>query len=134
MAIIKIPVITDYILIVDDNVEFTSLLKTILESEGEVDIAHDGDEGLNKLSGQNYDLVVSDIDMPITDGLTFYLKAVKKYPALKGKFLFITGNASPESLAFFKKHGIEYLLKPPMIKEIRISAKKILVLKNTHSS
>jgi two-component system, cell cycle response regulator CpdR len=133
MAIIKIPVVTDYILIVDDNVEFTILLKAILDGEGEVDIAYDGEDGLEKLSEQNYDLVVSDIDMPIIDGLAFYLKAVQNYPAIKGKFLFMTGDASPERLGFFKEHGIEHLLKPSSVKEIRIAAKKILVLKNNPS-
>ena len=63
-----------------------------MDCEGEIDIAHDEEEGMNKLSRQDYDLVISDIDMPIMDGLNFYLKAVKKYPSLKGKFLFMTGD------------------------------------------
>lgn len=133
MAIIKIPVVKDCILIVDDNVEITNLIKTILDCEGEIDIAHDGEEGMNKLSRQDYDLVISDIDMPIMDGLNFYLKAVKKYPSLKGKFLFMTGDVSLERTAFFKEHGIEHFLKPSSVKEIRIAAQNILVLKSPSS-
>ena len=134
MAIIKIPVVTDYILIVDDNVQFTRLEKAILDDDGEVHIAYDGEEAFNKLGEQNYDLVVSDVDMPIMDGLSFYRKAIQKYPAIKGKFLFITGDDSPERLAFFKEHGIEHLLKPSSVKEIRIAARKILVLNSPPSS
>jgi two-component system chemotaxis response regulator CheY len=134
MAIIKIPVVTDYILIVDDNVPFTRLAKAILDDEGEVHIVYDGEEAFNKLGEQNYDLVISDVDMPIMDGISFYRKAVQKYPAIKGKFLFMTGDASPECLAFFKECGIEYLLKPSSVTEIRIAARKILVLKSKPSS
>ena len=129
MAIIKIPLITDYILIVDDNVSFVDLLKTVLDDDGEIDVAYDGEEGLKYLATKDYDLVVSDIDMPKMDGITFYHQAIQKHPLIKGKFIFITGYASPERLEFFEAHGIHYFLKPARIKDIRIAARKILLLK-----
>jgi DNA-binding NtrC family response regulator len=132
MAIIKIPVLTDYILIVDDDISHTKLLKKVLDREGEVDVVFHGEDGLKMLSNKDYDLVVSDIDMPGMDGLTFYLHAIQRHPAIKEKFLFMTGDASPERLKFFQDHGIDHFLKPSSVNDIRIAAKRILLLKKTH--
>jgi CheY-like chemotaxis protein len=134
MSIIKIPVLTDYILIVDDNEQVAKFIKSILEGEGEVDVVYEAESGLSKLSEKDYDLVVSDIDMPIMDGLAFYLEASKRHPNIKGRFLFMSGDVSPSRLSFFQKHGIQYFLKPSSVKDIRIAARKILLLKHTPSS
>ncbi|MFH1052268.1 MAG: response regulator [bacterium] len=57
------------ILVVEDSITSRMLLKNILESAGfSVAIAIDGIEGFTKLKEANYDLVVSDIDMPRMNG------------------------------------------------------------------
>ncbi len=60
------------ILIVDDSDDFRSLLKMTLEIEG-YDVADEcnGKEGLAAAKRSEYDLVVSDIDMPVMNGLEF---------------------------------------------------------------
>lgn len=131
MTIIKIPVLTDYILIVDDDVDCAQLMKHILDGDGEIDVVSDGKYALDMIQTKDYDLVVSDVDMPRMDGITFYLKATQKRPDLKGKFLFMTGDISPERQTFFQDHGINHYLKPFSVKDIRIAARKILLLKNT---
>lgn len=127
--IIKAPLLADHILIVDDTEEFAKLLKMMLDGQGQVDLAFNGIEGLQKLDEQDYDLIVTDVEMPVMDGLSFYLRVTQAHPSTKGKFLFMTGDASPERLAFFEKHGIQHLIKPASGKEIRIAAAKILLLK-----
>lgn len=57
------------ILIIDDDVEFTGLLHDLLQLEGyQIEIANNGQEGLNKLSEQ-INLVLLDVMMPVLNGM-----------------------------------------------------------------
>jgi len=68
------------ILVVDDSITTRTLEKGILEANGyEVELAVNGEEGLKKLYSQQFDLVISDIEMPVMDGFTF-LSEIKKNP------------------------------------------------------
>ncbi|MBM4055134.1 MAG: hybrid sensor histidine kinase/response regulator [Planctomycetes bacterium] len=69
------------ILIVEDSITSRMLLKNILESGGyTVKTAVDGIDGLSKLKTEEYDLVVSDVDMPRMNGfaLTAKIRGDKK--------------------------------------------------------
>ncbi len=60
------------ILLVDDSPFFRRLVKTYLEAEGyDVSVAENGQVGLAQLASREFDLVISDIQMPVMDGLTF---------------------------------------------------------------
>lgn len=58
------------ILLIDDDLEFTKLLKEYLAPQGyEIDIAHDGQEGLSiATSNKHYDLILLDVMLPKLDG------------------------------------------------------------------
>ena len=43
-----------------------------------VDLAYDGKEGLKRFEDKQYDLIVSDIDMPVMDGITM-AKKIREY-------------------------------------------------------
>ncbi|WP_409420752.1 response regulator [Pseudaeromonas sp. ZJS20] len=71
------------ILIVDDSLSIRQLVKATLVSEGYGVIdACDGQDALNKLSGQRVNLIISDVNMPIMDGITF-LRTLKSRPEHK---------------------------------------------------
>ena len=58
------------ILIIDDEVEILTLFKDVLESMGhKVEIAIDGESGLEKFRKSNFDLVVMDYRMHGKDGI-----------------------------------------------------------------
>jgi two-component system sensor histidine kinase and response regulator WspE len=58
------------ILVVDDSFTVRELQRKLLDHHGyEVEIAIDGMDGWNALRNGNFDLVVSDIDMPRMDGI-----------------------------------------------------------------
>jgi two-component system chemotaxis response regulator CheY len=59
------------ILIVEDSPTMRQLLVFALRRLKEVDIveAHDGMDGLRKVSGDHFDLALIDINMPVMDGL-----------------------------------------------------------------
>lgn len=71
------------ILIVDDSASIRQVVSLTLKGAGfEVIEASDGRDALNKLTGQRVHLMISDVNMPNMDGLTF-LKEVKARPEYK---------------------------------------------------
>lgn len=61
----------DHILIVDDDIQLASLLREYLQTEGlQVSLAHDGEAGVKMALDAQPDLVVMDVMMPGTDGIT----------------------------------------------------------------
>ena len=59
------------ILVVEDEKKVADFIKRGLEEEGFiVDVAYDGEEGVNKAESTTYNLILMDIMMPKKDGLT----------------------------------------------------------------
>ncbi|MBW1971196.1 MAG: response regulator [Deltaproteobacteria bacterium] len=114
------PVWTENILIVDDEEMISTLIKSLLNREGNIDVANNGEEAINHLEKKFYKLVISDIDMPKMDGLSFYKKSVAKFPTLKKRFLFMSGDLSPERKTFFDENHLKYLSKPMKIKVLTV--------------
>lgn len=73
-----------HILIVDDSKTVRNLVAFIMKKEGfKVTTAEDGLDGLEKLySASEVDLIVSDVNMPRMDGLTF-IKTVREQEAYR---------------------------------------------------
>ncbi|MBU1247934.1 MAG: response regulator, partial [Proteobacteria bacterium] len=73
-----------HILIVDDSKTVRNLVAFIMKKEGfRVTTAEDGLDGLEKLYGAgDVDLVVSDVNMPRMDGLSF-IKTLREQPAYR---------------------------------------------------
>lgn len=79
------------ILVVDDEPEYRLVTKTVLLSEGfKVILAENGEDGLKQLQENQVDMVISDIYMPVMDGIRFH-RAVRAIPRLeKLPFLFVS--------------------------------------------
>lgn len=57
------------ILLCEDNVLNQKLAKSVISNFGfDLDIAHNGEEGIELLSSKEYDLVLMDLQMPVRDG------------------------------------------------------------------
>lgn len=66
------------VLVVDDSLTTRTLEKSILEAAGyEVEIAIDGTDALGRLGQKDFDLVLSDVQMPRLDGVSL-VRAVKQ--------------------------------------------------------
>ncbi len=115
------------ILIVEDDEPIADLLKAILNGEGDIDIVGNGLKGLKRVEKNYYKLIISDVDMPIMNGLEFYEHASKIYPNINERFLFFTGRPSTEITTFFKTNRIEFLTKPSDINVIQEKALNILL-------
>lgn len=71
------------ILIVDDSSSLRSVVNTALSSAGyDVIEACDGKDALTKLNGDKYHLIISDVNMPNMDGISF-VKAMKQNASYK---------------------------------------------------
>jgi CheY-like chemotaxis protein len=69
------------ILLVDDESHYLSLTRDFLEDQGwSVVTAENGEDGLVKLAASQVDIIVSDVYMPLMDGLKFH-KAVRAMAA-----------------------------------------------------
>ena len=72
-----------HLLVVDDSLIARELMKNILIGTGyQVSLARDGQDGLFFLRTHSVDMVLSDIDMPVMDGVSF-LRAVKRDPLFR---------------------------------------------------
>lgn len=70
------------ILAVDDSASMRQMVSFTLKGAGhDVVEASDGQEALNKAKGQKFDLVISDVNMPVMDGITLIreLRALTEY-------------------------------------------------------
>ncbi|UUA74584.1 response regulator [Cellvibrio sp. QJXJ] len=71
------------ILVVDDSASVRQVVGIALRGAGYTVVeASDGKDALNKLDGQKINLVISDVNMPNMDGITF-VKEMKQKPAYK---------------------------------------------------
>lgn len=71
------------ILLVDDSAAVRTVASIALREAGyEVIDAVNGSEALKKLGNERVNLIISDVNMPVMDGITF-LKEVKKHPTSK---------------------------------------------------
>ena len=92
------------ILLVDDEPEYRLLLAHFLESEGNtVFVAENGEDALNKLHDADMDIIISDVYMPVMDGLKFH-KAVRSTERFeKIPFLFVSGFDDQHTLSAVKQ-------------------------------
>ncbi len=107
------------ILVVDDERSMRDFLKILLSKEGyDVETAAGGDEALQLLKKQTFQLVISDIKMDGMSGLEL-LNAIKEQnPALP--VVMITAFASPDDAVFAMKNGaFDYISKPFNVDEIK---------------
>ena len=85
------------VLVVDDSSSVRQVVGIALKSAGYDEIeACDGKDALGKLSGQKVHLIISDVNMPNMDGITF-VKEVKKLASYKFTPIIMLTTESQES-------------------------------------
>lgn len=108
------------VLVVDDEEPFRRLLKKELTRKGfSVEVASDGESGLNLVSKDSFDVVLLDIVMPGVDGLSV-MKKMMQDPA-SPSIIVLTGRATVETAVEAMKNGAyDYLTKPYKLDELMI--------------
>jgi len=99
------------ILIAEDDPALGPLLVELLQAEGyEIQWAKDGLEALHCLERSSFDLLISDIQMPLLDGFGLLEQAAKHYPALQ-RIMLTAYNADEYMDLIFRQHIGSVLIK-----------------------
>ena len=116
-------------LVVEDSPMMRQLLVFALQRVREVEVteADDGVDGLRKLAGQKFDLIVTDINMPIMDGLKL-VKRVRSDPIHKDTpIVIITTEGSQEDRQRALQLGANaYITKPIQAPQVIATVKELL--------
>ncbi len=106
------------ILVVEDERALAELVEKRLTKEHyTVDVAYDGEDGLDKALSGIYDLVLLDIMLPKVDGMTI-LSEIRK-AGLSVKVIMLTAKSALEDkLAGFSEGANDYVPKPFHIEEL----------------
>jgi DNA-binding NtrC family response regulator len=100
------------VLVVDDEKTVCNSCKKILAQEGyNVDVALSGDEALNKVKGNGFDVLITDWKMPEIDGIEVARRIKKENPDIA--VIMITGYPSVENSIEAMRSGVsDYVPKP----------------------
>ena len=119
---------TAHILTVDDSASVRMTTNITLSNAGfTVTEAVDGVDGLNKAKAAQYDLIVTDLNMPNMDGLTM-IEQIRKLPSQAGvPIIFLTTESDADLKARAKAAGATgWLTKPFDAENLVKIVKKVL--------
>lgn len=124
------------ILHVDDDEDDCQLLKeSVWEHDGEIKV-HDVNNGRAallflqqaKMNSVLPSLIILDLNMPVMDGKEL-LEELKKDSDLSSiPIVVFTTSSNPVDKEFASKYGAEFITKPPSIKQLSDTVKKLLYL------
>jgi len=113
------------ILVVEDEPLARNLFREVLSRDGyEVTEAADGDQALDLIRAQRFDLMISDLVMPKTDGLKLVQQVHSTYPRMP--ILFVTGYLSAIPGQAILQDMAEVITKPVDLDEFRSTVQRLL--------
>lgn len=121
------------ILVVDDNVQLLDMLEKEFVSRYSVHIAGNGKEALNVLESYKVDVIVSDVMMPVMDGLELCrrVKSMVEYSHIP--FIMLTAKISVDAKTDGMECGADaYVEKPFSIRQIVSQIENLLRLKESY--
>ena len=112
------------ILIVDDSLPMRSVIKKMLGAAGyggsEILEAQNGQEALDMMRHNWVDVVLTDYNMPVMNGLDFILKAKKEDLLRDIPFIVVSTEGNKDRIAQFMESGAAgYVTKPFTAESIR---------------
>jgi two-component system chemotaxis response regulator CheY len=116
------------ILAVDDSPSVRQMVKLTLSGAGyDIVEACDGADGLSKARASTLDMVVTDLNMPVMNGLGL-IRELRKLPAYRGvPILFLTTESDPEMKQQAKAAGATgWITKPFQQDQLVAVVKKVL--------
>lgn len=116
------------ILIVDDSESIREVVSFTLQNAGfEVFVANDGKDALEILDGKNIDLVITDLHMPVMDGIEL-IKETRKIEAYKRiPILFLTTESQLAKKMEAKEAGATgWIIKPFVPAKLLAAINKVI--------
>lgn len=120
------------LLMVDDDMEFTSLVEEYFSNEGGyvIAVSHNGAEGIEAIQELEVDIVILDITMPAMNGLET-LKVIRKTSNVPVVMLTARGDEIDRIIGL-EFGADDYIAKPCNLREL--AARIRAVLRRTHAS
>ena len=117
------------IMVVDDSTSLRQVVGIALKGAGyDVIEGGDGSHALQQLKGQRVHLIISDVNMPNMDGITF-VKAVKQMPAYKfTPIVMLTTESADEKKRAGQEAGAKAWMTKPFRPEQLLGVVQKLVL------
>jgi len=106
------------ILVVDDEVQYCSLMQEYFSAEYDVATANDGREALTKLKDFQPDCVLLDMKMPNMDGLKTLTSIKSSYPDMKVIMISASGTTRIAEKCL-EEGAFDYILKPIDLQELQ---------------
>ncbi len=116
------------ILTVDDSASMRQMVKITLSGAGyQVVEAENGADGLTKAKAAPANMVVTDLNMPVMDGLTF-IRELRKLPEYRGvPIIFLSTESDAGVKAQAKEAGATgWIVKPFQAEQLLAVVKKVL--------
>jgi CheY-like chemotaxis protein len=115
------------VLVVDDEVLFTTALRRVLQRTHHIEIADNGPQALHLIrSGARYDVIFSDVTMPLMTGPEFLDELERIAPEQAGKVVFLTGGVFSGPLTLrLSALGTLQLEKPVELDLLRATISRI---------
>ena len=116
------------VLVVEDEPTVASLVADVVREEGhDVETILDSVAALERLTRQEFDLVICDLKMPRMDGRALYEEGVRRGRIRRTGILFITGDTlRPRTLDFVNRDRLPYLAKPFLVDELTKMVRQVL--------
>lgn len=111
------------LLIIDDNVEFTGLLRQYLLTKTDIEVlesAKDGAEGLSKIREYKPDIVILDIIMPQMDGIAVLEKTTNMDRGTRPSFIVLSAFGHEKQIKRAMDLGADYYILKPFDVDILI--------------
>ncbi|WP_312389578.1 response regulator transcription factor [Chryseobacterium sp.] len=119
------------VLIIEDNIRVSSLLKRGLESQGyQIYISEDAEDALVMVDKIIFDLVITDIMLPNMNGIELSRIIKQKNPDLPIIMLTALGTID-EKIEGFDAGADDYMVKPFEIRELYARIKAVLLRKSS---
>jgi len=116
-----------FVLVVDDEDWILELAAELLRKEGySVETALGGEQALELIANQSFDVIVCDWKMPGLSGMHLHEQLLARTPELAARMLFMTGDVINEGFQeFLRKHQRPCLSKPFAIDEFRATVASV---------
>jgi len=108
------------VLLIDDYEAFANSLRIALMDAHDVVVASSGEQALQVLESQRFDVVLCDLMMPQLSGVELHQRIAEQWPGLERRMIFMTGGSfTAEANEFLREVDNPRLDKPFPVDQLR---------------
>ena len=122
------------ILVIEDEKDLVEVLTAVFEAnQFRVTAVSNGVEGLKKIMGEEFDIILCDMMMPNLPGDMFYTAVERTKPHLCKRFIFMTGHKGDKKIDDFIRKVKGVLIWKPFQTHELLEMIKVVLKKNAAS-